>query len=100
MTKPAAQDPKDETPKRSNAQQKPTLGRIVHFTLDDPTNPNGYVLCPALVIGTNPENENACALLVFLPLGHANGFLMQRQAVKLDDAGEPTKNTWRWPARA
>lgn len=86
MTK---QEPKDESPKHPHPQQKPSIGRIVHFRLPGYEDP-----AAALVTGVNPEDATKVDLLVFLPHGHPNGHTMSRPGVLFDDAETPAEHTW------
>jgi len=91
----AKQEPKDETPKQPSPQQKPTIGRIVHFKLPGYENP-----APAIVTGVCADDDSKVDLLVALPHGHPNGHTMSRPGVNLNDPEAPAEHTWNWPPRA
>jgi len=99
----ARQEPKDETPKHSHPQQKPSSGRIVHFVLDETDRE-----LPAII--TQVYDDDSADLTVFLPHRHANGHTMQRSKVRFSDEErkEPQDSsetprfpthTWHWQPR-
>jgi hypothetical protein len=93
----------------SNPDSKPTVGRIVHYTLK-----NGHVR-PAIVVATWPDND-LLQLQVFVD-GHNDGEsrygtdsgifsvegkagLAWRTSVKQSQSGSPEPGCWHWPPRA
>ncbi len=91
--------PEAQAPKLSvlSASQKPSVGRIVHYTAF-----NGVCLA-ALITGVKPDSAAGLVdLVVFtsLPnvLGNKNGGVQFHFDVA-SSLGEPTPGYWHWPER-
>jgi hypothetical protein len=105
QTAPPAPTPDPSAPKAQTPQQRPTIGRIVHFVVEthDDREPQAGIqmpredTCAALVVGVYPDPDLA-DLEVFLPLGHPMGERMRRARVPL--AHDYTANAWTWPPRS
>jgi hypothetical protein len=78
--------------------QKPTVGRIVHFTLDH--GPNAGQARPAMVVRV--WNDTCVQLQVFMDgtndgPEYTSGL---RWCTSVHHAAEPTAGRWHWPPRA